>query len=317
MTTREATSLLPRIGDTPSSARTAARSPTGRLCSPSARSSGPGWCAASTAAGSPTSMLCSTGSTFPTTPCPISAAGRRIPACSPSSPTIFSSTGRKLVVEFGTGASTLILARALQLAGGGRLISFDQHEDFVDATRALARRLRPHGRSARRAAAPVARLAGPLVRSRPAADGIDLMLIDGPPWTIHPMTRGGAVRPVRSDRAGRHGDARRRRPARRALRRAALAQDAAGFRLRPARQRHQGHPGRPQARLEGRPLREAGRAPPRPPPRPRRDRRAPPGGPARQRRSAPRPPASGPSARISTLPSRRLRTQPPRPSSAA
>src|SRR5687768_10142137 len=41
-----------------------------------------------------------------------------------------------LVVEFGTGASTLVLARALQLAGGGKLISFDQHGDFVEATRA-------------------------------------------------------------------------------------------------------------------------------------------------------------------------------------
>src|SRR5689334_16507793 len=31
----------------------------------------------------------------------------------------------RLVVEFGTGASTLILARALQMAGGGQLISFE------------------------------------------------------------------------------------------------------------------------------------------------------------------------------------------------
>src|SRR6187455_3288863 len=35
-------------------------------------------------------------------------------------------TRPQLVVEFGTGASTLVLARALQMAGGGRLISFDQ-----------------------------------------------------------------------------------------------------------------------------------------------------------------------------------------------
>src|SRR5687768_15019109 len=40
-----------------------------------------------------------------------------------------------LVVEFGAGASTLVLARAMQQAGGGALISFDQHGDFVDATR--------------------------------------------------------------------------------------------------------------------------------------------------------------------------------------
>ena len=48
----------------------------------------------------------------------------------------------KLVVEFGAGASTLILARALKVAGGGQLISFDQHRDFVDAT---GRWLADHG----------------------------------------------------------------------------------------------------------------------------------------------------------------------------
>src|SRR5688572_7667144 len=41
----------------------------------------------------------------------------------------------RLVVEFGTGASTLVLARALQRFGGGTLISFDCFGDFVDATR--------------------------------------------------------------------------------------------------------------------------------------------------------------------------------------
>ncbi len=41
----------------------------------------------------------------------------------------------QLVVEFGAGASTLIAARALQMNGSGKLISFDQHEDFVIGTR--------------------------------------------------------------------------------------------------------------------------------------------------------------------------------------
>ena len=63
----------------------------------------------------------------------------------------------KLVVEFGTGASTLVLARALQMAGGGRLISFDQHRGFRRRDPRLARRLRPQGGSARGAAAAVAR----------------------------------------------------------------------------------------------------------------------------------------------------------------
>ncbi len=100
----------------------------------------------------------------------------------------------KLVVEFGTGASTLIIAKALEMAGGGTFISFEQHEAFVDATRAW---LAEHGLMADLRAAPLA----------PAPDGweglwyehgalpeaIDLMLIDGPPWTLHPFTRGAAA----------------------------------------------------------------------------------------------------------------------------
>lgn len=100
----------------------------------------------------------------------------------------------KLVVEFGTGASTLIIARALQLAGGGNLISFEQHADFVDLTRKW---LADYGLEADLRAVPL----------RPSPDGwpglwydhgplpanIDLMLIDGPPWTIHPFTRGAAA----------------------------------------------------------------------------------------------------------------------------
>lgn len=99
----------------------------------------------------------------------------------------------RLVVEFGTGASTLIIAKALQKAGGGTLISFDQHSDFVDATRKW---LADYGLEADLRSVPL----------RPSPDGwpglwydqgalpgdIDLMLIDGPPWTIHPFTRGAA-----------------------------------------------------------------------------------------------------------------------------
>lgn len=99
----------------------------------------------------------------------------------------------RLVVEFGTGASTLVLARALQIAGGGRLISFDQHEDFVDATRDW---LADYGLKADVRAVPLRPSRdwpglwydhGPLPRE------IGLMLIDGPPWTVHPLTRGGAA----------------------------------------------------------------------------------------------------------------------------
>ena len=100
----------------------------------------------------------------------------------------------KLVVEFGAGASTLVLARALKQAGGGRLISFDQHADFIDATRnwladyglkadlhAVALRPSPGG------------WPGLWYDHGPLPDGIELMLIDGPPWAIHPFTRGAAA----------------------------------------------------------------------------------------------------------------------------
>jgi predicted O-methyltransferase YrrM len=99
----------------------------------------------------------------------------------------------RLVVEFGTGASTLVIAKAMELAGGGRLISFDQHEDFVEATRKW---LADHDLEADVRAVPL--------RSSPAGwpglwydhgrlpEGIDLIVVDGPPWTIHPLTRGAA-----------------------------------------------------------------------------------------------------------------------------
>ena len=99
----------------------------------------------------------------------------------------------RLVVEFGSGASTLIAARALQINGGGRLISFDQHGDFVDATAAW---LAEYGLSAELRCVPLAPPPdgwhGLWYDHGPLPDDIDLMLIDGPCWTIHPFGRGAA-----------------------------------------------------------------------------------------------------------------------------
>lgn len=97
------------------------------------------------------------------------------------------------VVELGAGASTLVTARALQLNGGGRLLSFDQHADFVEATRTW---LAEHGLGADMRAARLR----PSPRGWPGywyaveglPDRIDLLIIDGPPWTIHPYVRGAA-----------------------------------------------------------------------------------------------------------------------------
>lgn len=99
----------------------------------------------------------------------------------------------RLVVEFGTGASTLIAARALQINGSGRLISFDQHADFVAATREW---LAEHGLTADIRAAPLTEPAagwrGLWYDHGPLPGPIDLMIVDGPCWTIHPLVRGSA-----------------------------------------------------------------------------------------------------------------------------
>jgi predicted O-methyltransferase YrrM len=100
----------------------------------------------------------------------------------------------KLVVEFGTGASTLVIARALKKAGGGALISFEQHIDFVDATRTW---LADYGLEADLRAVPLRSSSGGWpglwYDHGRLPQAIDLMLIDGPPWTVHPLTRGAAA----------------------------------------------------------------------------------------------------------------------------
>ena len=99
----------------------------------------------------------------------------------------------KVVVEFGTGASTLIIARALQMVGGGTFISIEQDAEFVAKTRAW---LSDYGLDADVRAAPLkpapAGWPGLWYDHDAVPDAIDLMLIDGPPWTIHPLTRGAA-----------------------------------------------------------------------------------------------------------------------------
>lgn len=97
------------------------------------------------------------------------------------------------VVEFGTGASTLIAARALQMNGSGTLISFDQHRDFVEATgNWLADYdLTADLRCVRLVESPGG-WPGLWYDHGMLPERIDLIIIDGPPWTIHPLTRGAA-----------------------------------------------------------------------------------------------------------------------------
>ena len=99
------------------------------------------------------------------------------------------------VVELGSGATSLVIAKALSRSGGGRLHSYDQHEPFVAEMR---RWLESHDLTAdfRHAA---------LTQRDPSWPGswcdlhdlphsIDLLVIDGPPWAVHPFARGMAQR---------------------------------------------------------------------------------------------------------------------------
>lgn len=98
-----------------------------------------------------------------------------------------------MVVELGCGASSLVIGRALQLHGGGRLISYDQHADFVTATDAW---LGGNGIDADIRHAPLGTpptgWPGHWYQLQDVPAAIDLLVIDGPPWAIHPFVRGGA-----------------------------------------------------------------------------------------------------------------------------
>ena len=99
----------------------------------------------------------------------------------------------RVVVELGAGATTLVCARAMERNGQGRLISFDQHSGFVEATRTW---LAQEGVDADIRCAPL----NASVKGWPGRwydignlpDQIDLLIIDGPPWSVHPFVRGAA-----------------------------------------------------------------------------------------------------------------------------
>lgn len=97
------------------------------------------------------------------------------------------------VVELGAGASTLVAARALQRHGGGRLTSVEQHAEFAKATAAW---LAEYGLAADFRTAPLrpapADWPGRWYDQRGLPERIDLLIVDGPPWSIHPLVRGAA-----------------------------------------------------------------------------------------------------------------------------
>lgn len=99
----------------------------------------------------------------------------------------------QMVMELGCGASSLVLGRALQLHGGGQLVSFDQHLEFVESTR---RWLLSHDIHSELHHAPLIPAAEPWpgiwYDLSDVPQNIDLLVIDGPPWTLHPLVRGSA-----------------------------------------------------------------------------------------------------------------------------
>lgn len=98
------------------------------------------------------------------------------------------------VVELGCGASTFVIARALQKCGGGRVVSYDQHGEFAAVTQSWVResgipvdiRHAPLGPSP-------AGWPGHWYQLNDVPAEIDLLVVDGPPWAIHPHVRGAAA----------------------------------------------------------------------------------------------------------------------------
>lgn len=97
------------------------------------------------------------------------------------------------VVEFGVGATSLVIAASLRKWGGGEHLGFDQHDDFVTQT---SEWLQEYGFKADLRHAPLAPSPngwpGLWYETGHIEPGIDMMVVDGPPWTIHPFTRGAA-----------------------------------------------------------------------------------------------------------------------------
>lgn len=96
-----------------------------------------------------------------------------------------------VVVEFGSGVSTLVALRCLQLNGTGKLRSFDHDPTFAKVTDGRAERLgfKHHVELADLRA--VEGYQGKWYQTE-ISDPIDLMVVDGPPAAVHPCTRGGA-----------------------------------------------------------------------------------------------------------------------------
>lgn len=98
------------------------------------------------------------------------------------------------VVEFGSGTSSFVIARCLELNGGGSLLSFDHSSGFAELTR---RELARRNLFATIKVVPLRAPSAPghcgmWYAADDLPDQIDMIVIDGPPASLHPETRGGA-----------------------------------------------------------------------------------------------------------------------------
>lgn len=100
-----------------------------------------------------------------------------------------------VVVEFGSGVSSMVIGRCLELNGQGHLISYDHDPGFADVTR---QRIARHGLPVEVCTVPLVsseRLGYPgkwyVTENLPSS--IDILVVDGPPGSIHPQTRGAAA----------------------------------------------------------------------------------------------------------------------------
>ncbi len=100
----------------------------------------------------------------------------------------------QVVVELGCGASSFVISRALQLNGGGRCISYDQHQEFAAITQQwIAENNIPADIRHAPLGPPPSGWPGHWYQLSNVPAEIDLLVVDGPPWAIHPHVRGAAA----------------------------------------------------------------------------------------------------------------------------
>lgn len=109
-------------------------------------------------------------------------------------------TGPELVVECGSGWSTVVIARCLEAMGSGEIVSLEHREDWSDATEALLSRYGVDDRvTVARAPLERRRIGGRQriwygARAEEAIGGpIDILVVDGPPGAVAPRSRYPAV----------------------------------------------------------------------------------------------------------------------------